>query len=203
MNNLNNFIQVTLEFQENTFYNPSYITNKLKEQLPELGNELILPIDSSSESSDNIPFFVFQQNPKFNIWGNFFAVVITLYDEYQAKINEIMKKVFDSFNENAKFYACAFTFQEELSNEKISSFKKQYFNTTKICNDKFHLSFMNNIKIDNKDIKYLEGYSTINSSFISHFEFNLHRKSYKEISYEIIEDLFAKIKNYKDKHQFK
>ena len=41
---MNSFIQIFLEFEDNTIYKPSKITYKLLQKCPELGNEIILPI---------------------------------------------------------------------------------------------------------------------------------------------------------------
>ena len=42
---MNNFKQIILELEKDSIYKPSKVANDLIEKYPELGNEIILPIN--------------------------------------------------------------------------------------------------------------------------------------------------------------
>lgn len=199
-----NYTQIILELKKDSFYKPSSITKCLSDIFPDLGNELILPINTENEESENIPIFIFQQNPKFKISGNYFDVTIVAYDEYREKIDNILKHVFKIFEKEAKFYAIAFTFQEQLDKELINQFENAFFkNNILQKQDEIHLALNRYIKINDKDVQCVEGYSTINNNFISHFEFHFKRSNYDELSYKTVSQLKEKVMNYKKDKEFK
>ena len=201
MNKKNDYIQIILEFSNDTIYRPSDITNYLLKKFPELGNELILPL--SEPNNKEVPIFVFQQNPNFSIFGNFFDVTITVCNNYRDRIKIILQEIFNAFKDNAIFYAIAFTFEQKLDTSKIELFKKNYFkNGTVPKNEKFHFVLSRNINIDNKDVLCVEGYSTINDNFTSHFEFHFKRSSYKSLSYQKVLELYDSSVEYKNNKIF-
>jgi len=197
--NMDYFKQIFLEFEESTMYKASEITSKLLEKYPDLGNEIILPINMQ-EDNKNIPIFVFSQNPNFQIQGNFYNVVISVNHQFIDNFNEIIEFVVETFKNNKNnFVGIACTFQEPIEKEKIHSFKKKHFiNFDTIENDEVHFSMIREININEKKTRCLEGYSTLNNEFILHFEFNMKRVDFKILNINYILNFINQCINYKE-----
>lgn len=90
------FTQISLELEDNTVYKASDIVSELVKEYPDLGNEIISPINMQEESK-SIPIFVFSQNPDFQIKGNFYNLVLTISDKFNDKLEEIIKSLFRIF----------------------------------------------------------------------------------------------------------
>lgn len=181
------FQQIFFELENNTFYKPSNITKQFIEKYPELGNEIILPINMEEEDKSR-PFFIFNQNEDFEIQGNFNNVIVTIKSRYDNKLKDILKFVYNVFKEeNVNFVGIAYTFEQELDNKKISQFKSNHFiNFDTIKSDDLHFSMLREIDILNKKTRCLEGYSTINNNFIIHFEFNMSTIDFKVLDFNYI-----------------
>lgn len=196
---MDDYKQIFLEFEENTMYKPSEVVNKLLNIYPELGNEIILPINMQEESKD-VPIFVFSQNSNFQIQGNFYNVIITVNGEYEDKFKEIIEKIFNVFNGfNINFVGIACYYQEHIDNEKKVSFMKKTFNNyDEIQDDEIHLSIIKKVSINDKETRCLEGYSTLNDDFVSHFEFNMKREDFHILDINYITSFVDDSINYKE-----
>lgn len=194
---MNNFKQIILELEKDSIYKPSKVANDLIEKYPELGNEIILPINMGDENDRNIPIFLFQQNENFQINGNFYRIVINLSNNFMDKAIEIVENIYNILT-NIKIVGISCVFQEESDDNKIDMFKNKYFNLEEINNDEIQLSLIRYISInDENDVRCLEGYSTIDNTFLSHFEFNTKLINDKEYTFESFEKFYNGICNYK------
>ena len=196
---MNSFIQIFLEFEDNTIYKPSKITYKLLQKCPELGNEIILPINMQDDNK-SIPVFIFSQNTKINIQGNFYNVKVTIDGNNIEQVKEILKIIFNLFQEeDNNFVGIACTFQEIIDNNKIKEFKNKHFiNFNTIEEDKIHFSMIREIDVLGKKTRCLEGYSTTDDEFILHFEFNMKRRDFKIMNFDDIISFIDQAYKYKE-----
>lgn len=196
---MNHFKQIFLEFENDTIYKPSKITELLLEKFQELGNEIILPINMQNENK-NIPIFVFSQNPNFQIQGNFYNLVITVEENSDKNFNEIIKSIVVMFKQcNINFVGIACTFQEHINKGKIQNFKKNHFINFELENtDEIHFSIIREIDINKEKTRFLEGYSTLNNEFTIHFEFNMKKENFKILNIEYITKFFDECNDYKE-----
>lgn len=196
---MDDFTQIFLEMEDNTIYKASEITSILLKKYPDLGNEIILPINMQDENK-NIPIFVFSQNPNLQIQGNFYNLVLTISSEYNDKLEKIIKSIFEIFTDkNINFVGIACTFQEHIDNGKIDSFKLNHFtNFETIDNDKIHFSMLREININSKMTRCLEGYSTLDGDFVLHFEFNMKRKDFELLDIDYIMAFLHQSVEYKE-----
>ena len=193
------FYEIFLEFEENTIYKASEITNKLTTKYPELGNEIILPINIQDDNR-NIPIFIFSQNENFQIHGNCYNLVMHFNGKTHDEIIEIISSIYEIFDNNKNnFIGIACTYQELNNPIKIDEFKKRYFtNLNSIKEDEIHLSLIREIEINDKKTRCLEGYSTLNNEFISHFEFNMKESNFQILGLDYIISFFKQTTKYKE-----
>ena len=193
------FNQVFFELEENTSYSPSDITSELLKKYPDLENEVIFPIDMQQEN-ESIPIFLFGQNPSFTIQGNFYNTIITVSDKYSKIIKEIVKTIFDLYQQNGvKIVGIAYTIQEQLDANKISTFKGKYFqNFDTLKTDDIHLSLIREIDVNNDKTRCLEGYSAFGDDFLLHFEFNMIKENFKVLDLDYIYTFITKVTKYKE-----
>ena len=178
--------QIILELESDTIYKPSMITSRLLDLFPELGNEVILPIDMSNDNSVKIPIFFFRQNETFNISGNFYNIVINVSDNYIDEISNIIKNVFRIFSElKISFTGLAYTYEEERNKTEITKLKDKYLKSydTKETDELF-LNFIRYFQYQGYMVRWLEGYSTLNDAFIRHYEFNTKVTKDSKVSYK-------------------
>lgn len=194
---MKSFKQIFFELENNTFYKPSNITKKFIENFPELGNEIILPINMEEEDKSR-PFFIFNQNEDFEIQGNFDNVIVNIGSTYDNRLNDILKFTYDAFKEeNVNFVGIACTFEEELDNKIINHFKNNHFiNFDTIESDDIHFSMLRKVNILEKETRCLEGYSTINNNFIIHFEFNMKTVDFNVLDFEYIVQFLKEASDY-------
>lgn len=197
------FEQIFLDFEKGTVYKASKICEKLSQKYPELGNEIILPINMQEDDA-SIPIFLFEQNKDFQIQGNFYNVVITISTEFKYRIKDIIQYIFEIFGDENQFVGIAYTCQEKLNNNMIPKFKEIYFkNVETILNDDIHFTMVRPIKINGEDIRCLEGYSTLGNNFIVHFEFNQYHKNYKIQTYDLFSQFYDSVLEYKNNKSIK
>ena len=194
--------QICLRFENDTIYKVSKITSELLAKYPSLGNEIILPINMQ-EGKENVPIFIFSQNPDFNINGNFYNLIIRIKNKTYSEIKEIIEYVFSIFKENGNnFVGIALIEQEKIEKEKIPSFKNHFFtNIDTIDNDSIHLSLVREIEINNKKIRCLEGYSTLDNDFVSHFEFNMKKTDFEILDLKYIFSFLEQSLAYKEERE--
>lgn len=196
---MNNYIQVIFELKNDTVYKPSTIVKNLSEIYPELGNEIILPIDMSRNDAQETPIFIFSQNPLFKVSGNFYNIIITVSDKFRQKLEEIIINIFAVFKNYATFSAAACTIQNELPAEKVQSMKSKFLkNYDSLDTDVIQLNFIREIMINGEKTRCLEGYATTNHSLITHFEFNMIRDNQRTLTIERFKKFFIEIKKYID-----
>lgn len=193
------FTQVFLELEDNTVYKASEITSELLKEYPNLGNEVILPINMQ-EKNKGIPIFVFSQNPDFQIQSNFYNLILTVSDKFNDKLDEITKSIFRIFTDKKiNFVGIACTFQEPIDNEKMQPFKAKHFvNFDTINDDKIHFSMLREININGRMTRCLEGYSTLDDDFVLHFEFNMKRKDFEPLDINYIMAFLHQSAEYKE-----
>lgn len=194
---MESFEQVFLDFEKDTIYKPSKICEKLVQKYPELGNEIILPINMQEDNA-SIPIFLFEQNKKFQIQGNFYNVLITVSMDFQYTIKDIVKYIFEILGEENRFMGIAYTCQEKLDNNMISNFKEKCFkDVNTIKTDEIHFTMVRQVKINDEDVRCLEGYSTLGNNFVVHFEFNQYHKNYKIQTYDSFSQFYDTVLEYK------
>lgn len=186
--------KILLEFERDTIYKPSEIVSKLLSLFPDLGNEVILPIDMISENNAEIPILFFQQNDLFKISANFHNIQIIVNGKYTDDVESIVKKVFEIFKElKINFVGMSYTFEQEQDKGKIDLLKEKYLKISEEENlNEIFLSFIRYLEINGFDIRWLEGYSTMNSTFLRHFEFNTKVTAITKINYRIFVNLYKK-----------
>lgn len=162
---------IVLNFEKDTVYKPSLIASKLLEKFPDLGSEIILPINMNDDGQT--PILYFQQNKDFKIYSNFYYISVEMAEKHSDKVNEVISSIFDIFNNlSINFVGIAYTYNEELESAKIDSLKKK---NLKSCNDNEeicinYLTYFNFEQFNG--IRCLEGYSTFDKKMLIHFEFN-------------------------------
>lgn len=190
--------QIFLELAEGSVYKSSKICEKLSNRFPEIGNEIVLPINTESREN-NTPIFVFSQNSDFQIQGNFYNIIITISNQEKSKVLDVIKYIFEIFENECDIRSIACTFEDVLNINKIIPFKKNHIiNIDTIDTDKIHFTMLREINVFGKTTRCLEGYSNINDNFISHFEFNMKLNDFKKLDYKYFEDFYFYVKKYKE-----
>ena len=200
---MDEYIRIILEFEKDTVYSPSKIASKLLELYPELGNEIILPIDMNQENSVQVPIFIFQQNPDFQITGNFYNIIITVSEKYFKNVENIVNNIFEMFKSISDFSALACIFQKALGQNKISEMKNKFLNVSSIQeSDNVQINMLRYIEISKISTRCLEGYATTDDNLLSHFEFNMKRDEGRRISYDCFLKFYNECVKYMDERKF-
>lgn len=189
---------IYLELADDSIYKSSEICEKLTSKFPELGNEIILPI-SQENREENVPIFIFSQNDDFKIQGNFNTITVMVRNIDKEKLFDIIKYIFNIFENKCNIRAIACTFEEKLDINKLKSFKEKHItNINTIDTDKIHFTLLREIEVYGKKTRCLEGYSNINNDFVVHFEFNMRLNDFKKIDFKYFTKFYNYIEEYKE-----
>lgn len=193
-----NYKQILLEFENDTIFKTSSIVSMLLDLYPELGNEVVLPIDMVSEKEANVPVFYFEQNDNFKIYCNFYNFTLIVAEDYINKIEKIIAEVIDIFNNfNIKFVGMAYTIEQEENKKKIEILKNKFINPYDTRDsDELFLNFVRYFKNSGFEIRCLEGYSTLDNRFLTHFEFNTKVTESTVIDYDSFYNLYKNLNIY-------
>lgn len=170
-------IQLALFFPEGTIYNPTKISAKLIEEFSEIGDPIILPINTDAPKEASIPFIIFNQNPNFQIISNFNNITITVKDIYNALIIEIIKKIIVIFKkEEIVFNRIGYLPSLFISKEAIADFRNEFM-VSKILEDtvEFQFAWLKKLKLGEIELNCWERNITDSVNFeglLKCFDFN-------------------------------
>lgn len=174
---MSNNIQFALFFEEGTIYNPTKLSAKIINKFSEIGDPIILPINTEAPKEANIPFMIFNQNPNFQIISNFNNLVITVKGDYIGKIEEIINEIFEIFKkEDISFIRIGYIPSIFIDKEEISKFKNEYMNSDIFADTvEFQFSWLKKLKLDQIEINCWERNITDSVNFeglLKCFDFN-------------------------------
>ncbi len=174
---MSNNIQFALFFEEGTIYNPTKLSAKIINKFLEIGDPIILPINTEAPKEANIPFMIFNQNSNFQIISNFNNLVITVKGDYIGKIEEIINEIFEIFKkEDISFIRIGYIPSIFIDKEEISKFKNEYMNSDIFTDTvEFQFSWLKKLKLDQIEINCWERNITDSVNFeglLKCFDFN-------------------------------
>ena len=170
-------IQLALFFTDGTIYNPTKISAKLIEKFSEIGDPILLPINTEAPEEANIPFIIFNQNLSFQIVSNFNSIVITVSDKFAKNIKEIIKNVFTIFEkEEVVFNRIGYVPSIFKNEEQKNKFKNEYMNS-EIFDDtvEFQFSWLKRMQLGEVELNCWERNITDSVNFeglLKCFDFN-------------------------------
>lgn len=157
---MKNNSQLVMFFNQGTFYNPSKISVKIVEEIENIGEPIILPINTGAPKEANVPILLFQQNPDIRIVANFDSINITASGEYITKLCDIAEKIFDIFTCECGFHRLGYVPLIVLDKEKISIFKEKFIGENVGKCDDFHLYWKITKEMNGININCWERYFT-------------------------------------------
>ena len=151
---MNNSVQIALFFEEGTVYNPTIISAKIIEKFSELGNPILLPINTESSKEANVPFIIFNQNVNFQLVLNYHNMLFTFQNSYIKQAKDIAITIFEVFNkEKINFVRIGYVPTFITEEEKKKDFENKY-----VCQDElkdvvdYQFSWLKRIKM--KDLEF-------------------------------------------------
>lgn len=151
---MNNSVQIALFFEEGTVYNPAIISAKIIEKFSELGNPILLPINTEAPKEANVPFIIFNQNVNFQLVLNYHNMLFTFQNSYIKQAKDIAITIFEVFNkEKINFVRIGYVPTFITEEEKKKDFEHKY-----VCQEElkdvvdYQFSWLKRIKI--KDLEF-------------------------------------------------
>lgn len=190
---MNNSIQFALFFDEGIVYNPSLIATKIIEKNLEIGNPIILPINTETPKEANIPIIVFNQNQNFQIVANFNNIIITLKESYIDRLVEIVNNILNIFDkEKIPFIRVGYVPTIILDNDKKEDFNKRFLQQKELNSvTDYHFAWLKILKFNNVKINYWER-SIVDSKKINGllkiYDFNTDEDNKTKIDKKFIKD---------------
>lgn len=174
---MSNNIQFVLFFEDGVIYNPTKLSTKIINKFLEIGDPIILPINTETPKEANIPFMIFNQNPNFQIISNFNNLVVTVKGDYIGKIEEIINEIFEIFKkEDISFIRIGYVPSIFINKEEINKFKNEYMNSDIFADTiEFQFSWLKKLKLDQIEINCWERNITDSVNFeglLKCFDFN-------------------------------
>lgn len=196
---MNNIKTLLFELAEDTVYSANKIVAEIANKYPKIGDAVVFPINMENESH-NVPIFIFKRNKGLQMSGNFYQMVFTVNDSSDYNVKEIISFMFDIFNKyDLKTVGVACIYDNILDNDKIKEFKKRNFLKLGLADDEqFHFNVVKIIDINGTETRCLEGYSTLNTNFVSHFEFNMKKRVNSYLSLEGAISFFEETLKFKE-----
>lgn len=200
---MTNTIQFALFFKEGIVYNPTKISSKIIDKLPNVGNPIILPIDTNAPKEANIPIIVFNQNVNFQATLNFNNIIISLKDKYINDLINIINSFFDIFNsDNISFVRMGYVPTIILDKNKLTVFKNEYLESDVFSDvDDFQFSWLKKLSLRDINVNCWERNftdSNNNDGLIKMFDFNTNATEVLDINKKIIKEFIEFCNKYVD-----
>lgn len=201
---MNNSVQLVLFFKEGSVYNPAMVAAKISEKYSEIGNPILLPINTDAPKEADIPFIVFNQNPNFQISSNFNDVRIVLQADFIDKLEKVVFDVFDIFNKEKLVFTRIGYIPTNLYNEECKTeFRQNYLNTNDLSEViDYQFSWLKRLKIDDIEINCWERNITDSkkiNGLLKIYDFNTDADCKVDITKEFIKKFLKFCNNYKNK----
>lgn len=199
-------IQIVLYFSKESFYNPVKVGAAVNNKFKEVGEPIILP-NNIAPQEVSLPILIFNQNLNFQITSNFETISIILAEEYISKYKEILEEVYDLYKNDNEFFRIGYVCTNILEPDKIDEVKNKHFKQEEVISSRdFQLSWLNNIKIADRNINCWQRYvsdteqENING-LISIFDFNTNPKENVELTKEYIIQFIDECNEYRNQNK--
>lgn len=196
---LDNNVQIGLFYDRKYIFEPLKIANELKNKIEELGEPIILPVDEKS----NNPVIVFDKSSQIRIIMNLNNIMLTLANENDKNINNILKSVFEILKkQKINISRIGYIRNVALGIKEANLFKNNAFESNEIINsNEFQLSYYLKDVIDKISINCWKRYFTDYEKFLVSFDINTLRDDKHNINYNFALDFINKCRDYIEKNQ--
>ena len=201
---MNNSVQLVLFFKDGSVYNPEVVAAKISEKYSEIGNPILLPINTDAPKEADIPFIVFNQNPNFQITSNFNDVRIVLQSDFIDKLEEIVFGVFDVYNkEKLVFTRIGYIPTNLYTDEYKNEFRQNYLSPDNLSDVvDFQFSWLKRLTIDDIGINCWERSITDSKNInglLKVYDFNTDIECKIDITKEFVKKFLKFCNNYINK----
>lgn len=200
---MTNTIQFALFFKAGTVFNPTKVSSKIIDKLSNIGNPIILPINTNAPKEANFPIIIFNQNINFQVAINFNNIIITLKEDCINDFITVANAFFDIFtSDDISFVRLGYLPTFILDKNDLLSFKNEYLKNDVYANiEDFQFSWLKKLNFQKVEINCWERSITdsINTDgLIKMFDFNTKTDEDLQVNKKFIKEFIEFCNKYID-----
>lgn len=159
---MKNSIQISLFFNEETFYKINELSYELSKEIEELEEPLLFPENKTFPQEANAPLIMFVRNKKVQFISNFYNATLKISEENIEDKMEYIKKIMDVLDRfKVSSYRIGYVINLIYDKDQIPIFKKDVLKKEEIINSKdFELSWLTEIDIKDTKVNYWQRFYT-------------------------------------------